>query len=152
MELIGMWLVTFDLLNTSLIQTLRRWKALLIVREQLGLLVRAFHLSVGKPYWYCCVYYYYYSLKKIYTLLRIEKLSTPLHWTCWKKSPMLCLWTLTSCKLIDKLKKILISLSQKPLTLHEWKFWCKKTIICWKNCFFVLRVRWPIKELLPLKL
>jgi hypothetical protein len=27
--------VTFDLLNTSLIQNLNRWKALLIVREQL---------------------------------------------------------------------------------------------------------------------
>jgi hypothetical protein len=47
-------------------------------------------------------------------------------------SPMLCSWTLTSCKLIDKLRKIL---SQKPLTLHAWKYWCKKTIICWKHCF-----------------
>jgi hypothetical protein len=68
-------------------------------------------------------------------------------------SPMLCSWTLTSCELIDKLRKILvIGLSQKPLTLDAWKFWCKKTIICWKHCYFVLRVRWPIKELLPLKL
>jgi hypothetical protein len=57
-------------------------------------------------------------------------------------SPMLC-----------SLRKILvIGLSQKPLTLHAWKFCCKKTIISWKHCFFVLRVRWPIKELLPLKL
>jgi hypothetical protein len=31
--------VTFDLLYTSLIENLSRWKALLIVREQLGLLV-----------------------------------------------------------------------------------------------------------------
>jgi hypothetical protein len=126
----------------------------LIVHEQLGLLVRAFHLSVGKPYWYCSVYYY--SLKK--------KKSTPynisknyLHHYIGhvekSLSPMLCLWTLTSYELIDKLRKILvIGLSQKPLTLHAWKFWCKKTIICWKHCYFVLRVRWPIKELLPLKL
>ena len=43
---------------------------------------RAFHLSVGKPYWYCSVYYYYYyflsAKKKIYTVIRIEKLWGPL--------------------------------------------------------------------------
>jgi hypothetical protein len=68
-------------------------------------------------------------------------------------SYMLCSWTLTSYKVIDKLQKIrVIGLSPKPLTLHAWKFWCKKTLISWKHCFFVVRVRWPIKELLPLKL
>jgi hypothetical protein len=68
-------------------------------------------------------------------------------------SPMLCLWTLTSYKVIDRLRKILvIGLSQKLFTLHAWKFWCKKIIISWKHCYFVLRVRWSIKDLLPLKL
>jgi hypothetical protein len=49
MELIGMSLVTFDLLNTSLIQNLKRWKALLFVREQLGLLV-IIHLLLLLPH------------------------------------------------------------------------------------------------------
>jgi hypothetical protein len=68
-------------------------------------------------------------------------------------SLMFCLWTLTLYELIDKSRKILvIGLSHKPLTLNAWKFWCKKTIIWWKHCYFVLHIWWPIHELLHLKL
>jgi hypothetical protein len=102
---------------------------------------------------------YHYSLcclsakKKNYALLHIQKLFWPFHSTCWKNLKSYALWTLTFHEVIDILRKILvIGLCRKPLSLHAWKSMYNKSIISWKHCSFVLHVRWPIRELLPLKL
>ena len=142
--------ISLNELNISLIRAFHlSWKVLLYL-----IIIRAFHLSVGKPYWYCSVYYYYSLKKKNLHLIIYRKTIYTITLDLLTKSlsPLLYSWTLTSYELIDTLRKILvIGLSQKQLSLHPWKFWCT-TIICWKYWYFVLRVRWPIKELLPLKL
>jgi hypothetical protein len=56
-------------------------------------------------------------------------------------------------ELFDTLRKTLVSRSSWiPLTLHVWKFMYDKTWNSWGHCAFVLRVRWSLRELLPLKL
>jgi hypothetical protein len=117
----------------------------LIVREQLGLLfiIRAFHLSVGKPYWYCSVYYFLSAKKKNYAVIRIEKLQGPL---CIISRKMFLIHSqhltfdplrsyLTLCE-----KTLASRSSRKPLTLHAWKFIYDQTWISWGYCAFVLRV------------
>jgi hypothetical protein len=65
--------------------------------------------------------------------------------------PVLDLWPFT--ELFNILQKALVSRSsQKPLTLYAWKFIYNKILISWGYCTFVVRVRWTVRELLPLKL
>jgi hypothetical protein len=68
-------------------------------------------------------------------------------------SPMLCLWTLTSYELIDKLRKILvIGLSQKPLTLHAWKCIYNDTLIRWQKRTFVIACSMILKRVIALEI
>jgi hypothetical protein len=39
----------------------------------------------GQGHLHIIILFVIFQQKKIYALLGIEKLSTPLHWTCWKK-------------------------------------------------------------------
>jgi hypothetical protein len=122
-----MWSVTFDLENRS--------------RSKVNVI-------------YLLHYLCFHSAKKKLRLITYWKtLTIPLNMLKKSLNPLHYLWALTFYEFIDILRTILvISLLRKPLTLHAWKSLYDKTRISWKHCTFVLRVRWPIRELLPLKL
>ena len=118
----------------------------------------------GKTYplfansWITSYYYYYYFLSaKKWNLCRhtYRKTLRTILFDISKDvldSPfVLDLWSFT--ELFVFLRKTLVSRSsQKPLTLHAWKFIYNKILISRGHCVFELHVQWTVKELLPLKL
>ena len=129
----------------------------LIVREQLGLLVRAFHLSVESPL----------DIVLFIIIIFFPPKKWNLHRDTYRKTfcniifdiskdllnPCFVLDLRPFTELFDALRKTLVSRSsRKPLTLTAWKFIYNKILISWGNCAFVLRVQWTVRELLPLKL